>query len=514
MEIGVFLWEGLIKGLLSGLKGIGKWVKKNIIKPISNAIKNNPIADIVINIKNTAKEWWNNAKEWWGEKSKKGLESDAFIKLVKKGWSTVKGWIGNIPLLSQAINLVKKGWETVKGWIGYIPTLDQNIQLVKHLWTTVKNWVGNIPILDQGIQLIKSAWSTVKNWVGNIPILNQGIQLVKHLWSTVKDWVGNIPTLSQGLQLIKSAWSSVKNWIGNIPVIGQGISLWKSGWSSISNWISRPVLGQGISLWKHGWSSISGFVGTGVSVGISLWKNGWSSISRFVGTSVSVGISLFKSGWSSIKRFFGLSGGGIIGAGGGVKLFESGGIITPNMWKTIPKYAGGTSRAHGSMFVAGENGAEMVGHVNGRTEVLNRFQMGQIMHESIVSGLGQLNNAFKILNNQMTNCTNAIINSILVGANDLAMAEGMSYDPTKSLAQYTYDDTQRAYSVGLNDNDSIARAMAEFYNEYVEPVLSEIASDTKRQADKEEQTIVQVGGRTISETVEKQKKANGYSFTG
>lgn len=514
MEIGVFLWEGLIKGLLSGIKGIGKWVKRNIIKPITNAIKNNPIADIVINIKNTATEWWNNAKEWWGEKSKKGLESDAFINLVKKGWSTVKGWIGNIPILDQGIRLVKKLWSTVKEWIGNIPTLDQGIQLVKHLWTTVKNWVGNIPILDQGIQLIKSAWSTVKNWIGNIPILDQGIQLVKHLWSTVKNWIGNIPTLSQAIQLVKSAWSSVKNWIGNIPVIGQGISLFKSAWSTIANWISRPVLGQGISLWKSGWSTIARYVGTGVSVGISLWKSGWSSISRFVGTSVSVGISLFKSGWSSIKRFFGLSGGGIVAAGGGVKLFESGGIITPNMWKTIPKYAGGTSRAHGSMFVAGENGAEMVGHVNGRTEVLNRFQMGQIMHESIVSGLGQLNNAFKILNNQMANCTNAIINSILVGANDLAMADGMSYDPTKSLAQYTYDDTQRAYSVGLNDNDSIARAMADFYNEYVEPVLSEIASDTKRQADKEEQTIVQVGGRTISETVEKQKKANGYSFTG
>ena len=55
--------------------------------------------------------------------------------------------------------------------------------------------------------------------------------------------------------------------------------------------------------------------------------------------------------------------------------------------------------------------------------------------------------------------------------------------------------------------------MRDFYKEYVEPTLKEIASDTKRQADKKEQTIVQVGNRTINDAVVTQQKANGYSFT-
>lgn len=44
-------------------------------------------------------------------------------------------------------------------------------------------------------------------------------------------------------------------------------------------------------------------------------------------------------------------------------------------------YANGTTNAglHGSMFVAGENGAEMVGHINGQTEVLNRSQIAMAM---------------------------------------------------------------------------------------------------------------------------------------
>ena len=390
--------------------------------------------------------------------------------MLKSGWTTVKNWVGNIPTLSQAIELIKSGWQTVKGWIGNIPTLSQAISLIKSGWTTVKNWIGNIPVLSQGISLLKSGWTTVKNWIGNIP------------------------TLSQGISLLKSGWSTVKNWIGSLPVIAQGISLFKSGWTTIKNWIGSHTVG----------------------VGISLWKNGWSSISSFVGTSVSVGISLFKSGWTSIKKFFGLANGGIVGANGGVKMFASGGIITPNMWKAMPKYAGGTNRAHGSMFVAGESGAELVGHVNGTTEVLNRFQLASVMHSSIVSGMAQFSGYWQSMSRDIVTCANGIINAVVVstaGINDnLVLASASGYDPYNSLAQTVYEDSKKSYD-GAYSDDSWSRNMREFYHEYVEPTLKEIATDTKRQADKKEQTIVKVGNRTINDAVTTQKEANGFSFT-
>ena len=201
--------------------------------------------------------------------------------------------------------------------------------------------------------------------------------------------------------MLKSGWSTVKNWIGSLPVIAQGISLFKSGWTTIKNWIGSHTVG----------------------VGISLWKNGWSSISSFVGTSVSVGISLFKSGWTSIKKFFGLANGGIVGANGGVKMFASGGIITPNMWKAMPKYAGGTNRAHGSMFVAGESGAELVGHVNGTTEVLNRFQLASVMHSSIVSGMAQFSGYWQSMSRDIVTCANGIINAVVVSLSLIHISE-------------------------------------------------------------------------------------------
>ena len=480
-EVGKFIGDGILEGILGVFKKIGQWVMDNIVTPIQNVVKNNPI--------------------------KQGIE------LIKSGWDTVKKWIGEIPTLDQAIQLIKNGWETVKTWIGNIPVLSQAISLIKSGWSTIKNWIGNIPTLDQAIQLVKSGWNTVKTWIGNIPTLDQAIQLIKHGWTTVKNWIGSIPTLDQAIKLIKSGWTTVANWIGSIPVLNQAIKLLKSGWTTVANWIgSIPVLSQGIKLIKSGWSSLSRWIGTASSVGISLWKNGWSSISSFVGTSVSVGISLFKSGWSSIKSFFGLENGGILGANGGVKIFGSGGIISgQRFWNAIPKYANGTTRAHGSLFVAGENGEEMVGHVNGTTEVLNRFQLGQIMYSSIVTGMNQFGGYFGRLNSHLSTCTNAVIRTILTESDVLNAnyATQMSYDPSNALSRTVYDDSSAARR---SSEGSMYADMRDFYRDFVEPSVNRMVAATEKQADKEEQTIVEIGGRRITEAVEKQQNANGYKF--
>ena len=420
---------------------------------------------------------------------------------ISDEWNKFKKKVKNskpVQFLAEVKNNASEWWDNVKGW-WYDKTkdglsLETGVKLVKDGWSSVKNWIGNIPAVKQGVGLLKSGWSTVKNWIGNIPTVDQAVALAKSGWQTVKGWIGNIPGVSQAVSLAKSGWNSVREWVGNIPVVSQGISLLKSGWTTIKNWIGSHTVG----------------------VGISLWKNGWSSISSFVGTSVSVGISLFKSGWTSIKKFFGLANGGIVGANGGVKMFASGGIITPNMWKAMPKYDGGTNRAHGSMFVAGESGAELVGHVNGTTEVLNRFQLASVMHSSIVSGMAQFSGYWQSMSRDIVTCANGIINAVVVstaGINDnLVLASASGYDPYNSLAQTVYEDSKKSYD-GAYSDDSWSRNMREFYHEYVEPTLKEIATDTKRQADKKEQTIVKVGNRTINDAVTTQKEANGFSFT-
>lgn len=64
----------------------------------------------------------------------------------------------------------------------------------------------------------------------------------------------------------------------------------------------------------------------------------------------------------------------------------NGAVFTNGQRISIPQYAGGGS-PHGTMFVAGEAGPEVVGHIGGRTEVLNASQMAATMYAAVIAGM-------------------------------------------------------------------------------------------------------------------------------
>ena len=78
-----------------------------------------------------------------------------------------------------------------------------------------------------------------------------------------------------------------------------------------------------------------------------------------------------------------ISGGGNTLTTLSMDLTALGGIFSNGIWKSIPQYAVGTTNAHGSLFLAGEAGPEIVGHVGGRTEVLNRSQLAATMYSAV-----------------------------------------------------------------------------------------------------------------------------------
>ena len=296
----------------------------------------------------------------------------------------------------------------------------------------------------------------------------------------------------------KQGWNTVRNWIGDVPNIGQNIELRKQGWTTVKGWVGDlPNVDQGVMLRKQGWDNLHSFVKVNTP------------------DTVDVRINLISQWKGKIKEFFGLASGGIVTAGGGIQMLANGGVITPNMWNSIPKYANGTNNIHGSMFIAGEAGAELVGHVNGTTEVLNRFQLAQVMRHSIVSGMAQFVGFWKDMSRDIITCTNGIINAIAVCTGDITesmlLASNTGYISHDTLSRDVYEDSKQAYS-NSNSDDTWSRNMREFYHEYVEPTLREIATDTKRQADKNEKTVVQVGNRVIDDAVTTQRRANGFSF--
>ncbi len=88
---------------------------------------------------------------------------------------------------------------------------------------------------------------------------------------------------------------------------------------------------------------------------------------------------------------------------------------------------------------------------------------------------------------------------------------------TSALKYYNSDSFAKSISANVTSNSNVSavgfkEAMEEFYKEYVEPTVTQMAEDMRRQADKKEQTVVQIGNRTVSDVVTRQQNANGYSF--
>ena len=212
---------------------------------------------------------------------------------------------------------------------------------------------------------------------------------------------------------------TLPSWLGIDKPLPALISLVKNKWTTIAAFVGTAVKVL-TTLGKDGWSSIGKFVGTSVKVLTTLKKNKWSTIAKFVGNAVTVATSLKKSGWSSILSFITgnkngkvgisltlssvasalktaagklgikLATGGIVTNGGGVRRFASGGVISGGLARylgSVPHYASGTTRAHGTVFVAGEAGPEIMGHINGRTEILNKSQLAQTMYAAVYGGM-------------------------------------------------------------------------------------------------------------------------------
>ena len=96
----------------------------------------------------------------------------------------------------------------------------------------------------------------------------------------------------------------------------------------------------------------------------------------------------------------------------------SGGVVTNSghirsWYDSVRKYASGTAKAAGSLFVAGEAGPELVGHVNGRTEVLNESQIASAIYSAVLSAMSEaVKTLGGFLSQQMATNTNALITAI------------------------------------------------------------------------------------------------------
>ena len=367
---------------------------------------------------------WNTLKAWIEGKS--GGDAMGLVGLLRSGWTLVSNWVGGFmgSGVNQNVGLARSAWSTVSAWVSGLmgsTSISQNVGLARNAWSTVSAWVGGLmgnTSIKQDVGLKKLDWASVSKWVSGLmgsTSVKQDVGLKKLDWSSVSKWVGGLmgsASVKQEVGLKKLDWSSVSKWVSGLmgsTSIKQDVGLKKLDWSSVSKWVSglmgNTSVKQGVDLKKDGWSTVGGKFGsslTSTTTYVSLSKNGtnWSSglLQWITGNSrgtVTATINLVAgavTGFAqAITKIFFKAGGGIITAAGRSLGFASGGMITgggrPNWFSSVQKYAAGTSRAHGTLFAAGEAGPEIIGHINGRTEILNKSQLAQTMYSAVSAGM-------------------------------------------------------------------------------------------------------------------------------
>jgi len=114
------------------------------------------------------------------------------------------------------------------------------------------------------------------------------------------------------------------------------------------------------------------------------WKT--INLTSIINKTVKIALDLASGAVEGLKKLLGIATGGVI-QNGRLTRFESGGIINNGFVRKLPHYAGGTTDAHGTLFVAGEAGPEILGHIGGRTEILNQSQLAATMFAAVRSAM-------------------------------------------------------------------------------------------------------------------------------
>ena len=200
----------------------------------------------------------------------------------------------------------------------------------------------------------------------------------------------NAPVTGRTMGFKWRSWDSGNNVFN--PVTGRTMGFKWRNWDSGNN-IFNPITGMTMGFKWRNWDNGNNIFNSvnGLTMGFS-WRTLSGNVTAAVDTGASFGYySRDWSGapWVNVSASVMALGGSLttsrttVGAIANPLGFASGGVMTKSFWKALPKYAGGTRNAHGSLFVAGEAGPEVLGHIGGRTEVLNQSQLAATMFAAV-----------------------------------------------------------------------------------------------------------------------------------
>ena len=369
---------GLLFGFPFYIKGILDWANSDSIgtdigkwwEEIQKKWGNNKFLMVGLKLfNNTVSSLFVLSQKEWGKDKKLNVLLAMWGKSITELWQDVKKKWGDNKALSVLFSIgdgalgilwksVEEGWgtkKTLKVLLGYFKNA------VKALWESVQSKWGE----NKTLKTLMGLWSGT----------------VATLWTSVQDKWGAKKTLKILLAMWGSALSNLWNEV-------------KSKWGE--NRTLKVLLGL-----------ISGAIAT-------LWtavKEKWG-----LSKTLEVGLKLLSGAlnnlWNDIKNFF--SGKTIevdsetntqtttttTTTNNKKKKKALGGAFYNGRWHNIAQFAAGGRPSHGTEFIAGEKGAEVVGHIGGRSEVLNESQLASTMYNAVTDAMAT-QNAILIKQNQL-----------------------------------------------------------------------------------------------------------------
>ena len=403
-SIGEDIIEGLKNGLKAKVDQIKSWIKKNVTDKIKGFFDG--VKTITISIAGKVLDSFTSAKDLWDDFEGKAVE------LVASAKEKVNGAIKN--LKDQWDNFpvdVKKLWTSAQEKAGETidkikTTWNSWTNTTKQLWTNAQEKAGGL------ISTLQEKWT---DWKGkdadkNLKAVASDNKTIENTKKTWTDWVNDKnDTKNLNVSLSKSSndkgetfdslyntWKGMKDGAKADMAIrikkgdaGQGS--WdklEKRWNDIKNGatgnmtIKATDTNNTLSNAAKNWEYIKGNGNASMNITFSnsftgQLQDAWNSMVR----EVKKALTSTGNSTKSVPTEIHFAKGGIIGANGIVQ--------------RLPQFANGTPNAlnHGTMFVAGEKGAEIVGNINGRTEVLNRSQIASTVFTAITNGMRQFRNA-------------------------------------------------------------------------------------------------------------------------
>jgi len=450
----------LLKAIGKGFVNIGEWVWDNIIDPFGQALLG---------------EKWDDVKE----------VGSNIIGKVKEGWDAVCRLGKNIgEFFVNVKNNAASWWSSVKSWwsgkVGSVKEFTTNVKNnVSTWWSNVKTWwsnkVGAVQDFTTNVANQASTWwqNTKTWWSGKVGAVKEFTTTVTNQaatwWSNVKSWwSGKVGAVQQFTTSVKNEastwWSNVKTWwSGKVGAVQQFTTSVKneaySWWNNVKTW------------WSGKCGAVKEFT-TSVRNDASTW---WSNVKTWWSNKVgnlSVGVSIVNAAstwWNNVKSWWSQKAG---------SLTTTLHVKTPHIsvnWGTVTAFGKSFSYPKGFS--------------------LQWYAKGGILDGAQIFGM--LGNKF-------------------LGGGEAGREAVL---PLESHTEWM-DTLADKVRNGLPEDDSggisyegFRRALADFYEEYVQSTMSQMASDMNRQANKKEQTTVQIGNKTVTDAVVTQQNANGYRFT-